>query len=324
MDKLLTIVVPTYNMERYLNRCLDSLLLTEKSLFSLLQVIIVNDGSKDNSLQIALDYKKSYPNVFEVVDKSNGNYGSCINIGIKLAAGKYFRILDADDWFDSEQLALFLKKIDFKENIDILFTNYTVQSNKKQFVCSENVEYEKKYAINDFDFASTHNQLMFRMHSMTFQTELLRKCNLTLQEGISYTDTEYCFYPFCAANNMMFFNVNLYQYFIGREGQTVSKDSVIKNFDHFYKVGKRMLYNYLQNKNLSVNKRNSLANFISNALYYIYCVAIIYKRGRSPEYINILKEIDNLVRKEETLNREIIKLTYKKIPFIKFWRYLSR
>ena len=110
MEKILTIVIPTYNMQDYLRRCLDSLIVPEEQM-QLLEVLVVNDGSKDNSSAIAHEYQDKYPGTFRVIDKENGNYGSCVNRGLKEATGKYIKILDADDWFDSEQLDLLIEKL---------------------------------------------------------------------------------------------------------------------------------------------------------------------------------------------------------------------
>ena len=100
MNKLFTIAVPAYNMELYLKRCLDSILLPK--LQNSLEVILINDGSKDNTLSIARHYEKQYPEMLKVIDKTNGGWGSAINCEIQEATGKYFKILDADDWFDSK------------------------------------------------------------------------------------------------------------------------------------------------------------------------------------------------------------------------------
>ena len=86
MQKLLTIVIPTYNMQDYLHRCLDSLVLYDGTLMEQLEVLVINDGSKDNSSAIAHEYEAKSPNTFLVIDKENGNYGSCINRGLKEAA----------------------------------------------------------------------------------------------------------------------------------------------------------------------------------------------------------------------------------------------
>lgn len=114
MNKLLTIAVPAYNMELYLKRCLDSILLPK--LQNSLEVILINDGSKDNTLSIARHYEKQYPEMLQVIDKTNGGWGSAINCAIQEAIGKYFKILDADDWFDSKALVDFVSLL---ENIDV-------------------------------------------------------------------------------------------------------------------------------------------------------------------------------------------------------------
>ena len=122
MEKILTIVIPTYNMQDYLRRCLDSLIVPEEQM-QLLEVLVVNDGSKDNSSAIAHEYQDKYPDTFRVIDKENGNYGSCVNRGLKEASGKYIKILDADDWFDKTILARyveFLKTL----NVDLVLTDY--------------------------------------------------------------------------------------------------------------------------------------------------------------------------------------------------------
>ena len=97
MDKILTVIIPTYNMEELLPRCLDSFLIKDKKLMQQVEVLVVNDGSKDNSSSIAHRYEKLYPHTFRVIDKENGNYGSCVNRGLQEATGKYVKVLDADD-----------------------------------------------------------------------------------------------------------------------------------------------------------------------------------------------------------------------------------
>lgn len=320
-EKMLTVVIPTYNMELYLDRCLTSLVMSDSDIFNALQVIIVNDGSKDKSLNIALKYVNKYPNVFEVVDKPNGNYGSCINKGLRMAKGKYFRILDADDWFDTNQLALFINAIaNLNEEIDVLITNYTIQGKSLQRFRMKNLQYGKKYLSDDLNFVTTQNVLMLRMHAMTFRTKLLIDCNLKLQEGISYTDAEYCYYPYVKSDSIIFFDINLYQYFVGREGQTVSKDSVKRNFGSFYKVGKRMLEDFVSGSYPKNGKNISLVNFISNSLFNIYCVYLVYLHQHIKEQTTMVNEIDSLVRKDADLNKTVLKFTYKKIPFVFLWR----
>ena len=113
MDKILTIIIPTYNMSEYLDTCLKSLIIES----NLLEFLIINDGSKDNSLDIAKKYEKKYPHIFRTIDKPNGNYGSCINRGLKEATGKYVKVLDADDKFNTDNL-MNLVEIAQETNVD--------------------------------------------------------------------------------------------------------------------------------------------------------------------------------------------------------------
>ena len=94
--KTLSVVVPVYNTENYIKRCLDFMLVDE--IIDDLEVILVNDGSKDNSIKIMRDYESRFPESVVVVDKENGGHGSTINAGLKIASGKYFRVIDSDDW----------------------------------------------------------------------------------------------------------------------------------------------------------------------------------------------------------------------------------
>ena len=98
MDKLLTIVIPSYNMEKYLDRCLSSLIVSDEKM-QCLEVLVINDGSKDRTSEIAHTYEERFPGTFRVVDKENGHYGSCVNRGLKEARGTFIKVLDADDYF---------------------------------------------------------------------------------------------------------------------------------------------------------------------------------------------------------------------------------
>lgn len=121
MEKILTIVIPTYNMENFLPKALTSLVV-EEELMNILEVIVVNDGSKDSSLDIAYAFQKQYPQTFHVINKENGNYGSCVNRGLLEAKGKYIKILDADDSFDNAVFSQYLEKIKTLD-VDVIFND---------------------------------------------------------------------------------------------------------------------------------------------------------------------------------------------------------
>ena len=238
MKKILTVVIPTYNMEKYLSNCLDSFIYDEKT--KDIEVLIVNDGSKDNSVKIAKEYEEQYPNIFKLIDKENGGHGSTINVGLKIATGKYFKVVDADDWVDTKQ---------FKQLIDLL-----KNSNADCISCNYNEVYELQNKIEEKDCCiretgkiydlSEVDDYKFIMHSMTFKTELIK--DVRLQEKCFYVDVEYNIYCYSKCKTIQYSNLNIYQYRLGRVGQSVSVQGFYKHRDNHRTVINNIInfYNY--------------------------------------------------------------------------------
>lgn len=150
MEKILTIVIPTYNMQDYLCRCLDSLIVPEEQMKQL-EVLVINDGSKDNSSAIAHEYQDKYPDTFRVIDKVNGNYGSCVNRGLKEAMGKYIKILDADDWFDTNTLESYLKYL-LLQNCDLVFNDCIKVNENGTEIGTFTIQHMKSNRIYNFPY----------------------------------------------------------------------------------------------------------------------------------------------------------------------------
>jgi len=225
MDKILTVIIPTYNMEDYLRYCLDSLLIKEN--FKQLEVLIINDGSKDSSSAIGHEYEQLYPEVFRVIDKENGNYGSCINRGLKEAKGKYVKILDADDSFHTkhfEAFVSFLVEID----ADLILSDFAVVNVNREV--KKIIHYcfgeEKLYDFKSI--CNTHTFKNMQMHAVTYRRENLLNFEYQQTEGISYTDQQWIFLPMMTVKSVACFNRFVYKYLIGREGQTVNSKDRLK------------------------------------------------------------------------------------------------
>lgn len=217
MEKILTIVIPTYNMQDYLRRCLDSLIVPEEQMKQQ-EVLVVNDGSKDNSSAIAHEYQDKYPGTFRVIDKENGNYGSCVNRGLKEATGKYIKILDADDWFDTDNFKLFIKKLN-EIDVDVVITNYTSyfpDETKETAFSFHKVEFPFEKA-----FCEKRQELeSIQMHAICYKKSCFDGLNYHQTEGISYTDQEWILLPWAHANTLYYIPLTVYQYNLSREGQT--------------------------------------------------------------------------------------------------------
>ena len=218
MDKILTIIIPTYNMENYLSYCLDSLLVKEN--MELVEVLVINDGSKDASSKIAHAYAGKYPQIFRVIDKENGNYGSCINRGLKEAQGKYVKILDADDSFDTDNFECFVAFLEGTD-ADLAVSDFSIvdeNRNIKRVVCHE----FPSGCIPLDKICTTRNFSHIQMHALTYRRDVLLKLSYKQTEGISYTDQEWVFTPMLGVKSICYFDKCVYRYLVGREGQTIN------------------------------------------------------------------------------------------------------
>lgn len=226
MQKLLTIVIPTYNMQEYLHRCLDSLIV-RPDLMDWLEVLVVNDGSKDNSSTIAHEYEAKYSQTIRVIDKENGNYGSCVNRGLAEARGMYIKILDADDWLDTKNFEVFLSFLE-SSDADLVISDFD-QVNE-----FGNVINHLSYCLDtsaDNSLAVIPRNKLFLMHAVAYKTDNVRNIGYHQTEGISYTDQEWIFMPMITVNKVAYFDQVVYKYLVGREGQTMDPSVIIKHFD---------------------------------------------------------------------------------------------
>lgn len=293
--KVLSLVVPTYNVEKYLERCLDSLVFDEK-IQKDIEIIIVNDGSKDNSLKIAKEYEKKYPESIIVIDKENGGHGSTINAGLKIAKGKYFRVIDSDDWVNIIDFSKFVKDLK-KMDEDIILNNYSrelLYSGKSIKFKYKNLEYNKHYDLDKFDYSLLKDDYFF-MATSTFKTEKLRKSKVILDEKTFYVDMEFILLPFLEMDSMIYLNYDIYRYFIGRPDQSINIQSYVRNRKHHEKVLLRLLEFY-KNIKRNVKKKEYIFKIISqmlNSHYIIYCKAKLHNKGELKEirkFNNLLKE----------------------------------
>ena len=247
MTKRLSIIVPTYNMEAYLARCVKSVLRTP-SLASV-EVIIVNDGSRDRSLRIARELADRYASTVRVIDKPNGNYGSTINAALPLAQGEYVKILDADDEFDGRRLAELLAVLQRLSGVDMVVTPYIDKGRRTErrvdySLYSRKVyDYEKVYEAERV-FADGAIRF-FAMHGVTYRTALLREMHYVQSEGISYTDQEWVFYPLFRVRTIAFADIPIYIYNTAREGQTMDAKVQIRQISQLVQLTEKMARYYI-------------------------------------------------------------------------------
>jgi glycosyltransferase involved in cell wall biosynthesis len=213
---ILTVLVPVYNTEAYLDKCLGSLVVSN-DLINLLEVLVVIDGSMDHSIEIARRYETNYPNTFRVIDKENGGHGSCCNVGVYEAKGKYIHFLDSDDWFDDNFSSYLLRLKD--ENSEVVFTKRIDERVfEKKTILHEfsGIEYEKSYTLESL----RNVEFAFSIHEVSYSVDLFRKYNVRFREKASYDDAILAVAGFLGVETIAFYNLTLYHYLIGRPGQS--------------------------------------------------------------------------------------------------------
>ena len=195
--KVLTIIIPSYNMEACLTRALRSLVMDDLGLIQALDVIIINDGSKDRTSEIAHEFEKDFPGIFRVVDKQNGHYGSCINTGLSMAKGQYIKILDADDWFDTSSLKQVVQELSgfvlAGKNVDLALTDFDQVSENGKILSSIRYSFPTGRVFGLDEVLA--NCSILSMHGMIYRTAMLHDMKYRQTEGMLYTDGEWVAIP---------------------------------------------------------------------------------------------------------------------------------
>lgn len=231
--KYITFTVPCYNSASYMKRCIDSLLVFK----DYVEILIIDDGSTDETPEIADEYACLYPDTVKAVHKANGGHGSGVNTGLSLAAGQYFKVVDSDDWLDAASLRKVLLRIMHWEKqgtyVDMIVSNYVydhLNENRQKSMSYKNVfKEERMLTWNDIGMFSPSQYLV--MHSLIFRTEVLKKSGVVLPEHTFYVDNIFAYRPLPYVESIYYINTDLYHYFIGRADQSVNEEILKQRID---------------------------------------------------------------------------------------------
>ncbi|WP_062310714.1 glycosyltransferase family 2 protein [Demequina rhizosphaerae] len=243
MHPTLTVVVPAYNAEGWLERCVDSLLVGASDV----EILIVDDGSTDGTAALADRYEADHPGVVRAIHKANGGHGSTINVGIDVARGRYLKVVDADDWVDADALRALLDTLRGfladGDPIDLVLSNFVYEKvgrRYKRAVRYRNVLPQgRTFGWDEVGRFRTGQYLM--MHSLVYRTELLRESGLRLPEHTFYVDNLYVYQPLLHVESMYYLDVDLYRYYIGRPDQSVNEAVMIRRIDQQLKVNRLLM-----------------------------------------------------------------------------------
>ncbi len=241
--KVLSIAIPCYNSEAYMKRAISTLLTGGDDV----EILIVDDGSKDKTAQIADAYAAKYPTIVKAIHQENGGHGEAVNAGLRNATGAYFKVVDSDDWVNTEAYAQILgvlrSMLAGQKNLDMLISNfvYEKQGAKRKRVISYRSALPQNRIFTWRDIRLFRTGQYILMHSVIYRTQLLRDCGLELPKHTFYVDNLFVYEPLPHVKTMYYMNVNFYRYFIGREDQSVNEQVMIKRIDQQILVNKLMM-----------------------------------------------------------------------------------
>ncbi len=306
--KLITFAVPCYNSESYMKKCINSLLKAGNKA----EIIIVDDGSTDKTAEIADNYAVEYPKIIRVIHQENGGHGEAVNTGLKNAEGKYFKVVDSDDWLDEEALHTVIEKLEeFEEkniNLDMFIANYVYE--KVSEGTSRRMTYKSILPVDEFfsweDIGKFSPPNYILMHSVIYKTEILRTSKLQLPKHTFYVDNIFVYQPLPYVKTMYYMDIDLYRYYIGRADQSVNEQNMIKRIDQQILVTKTMIQLYDLDKILEHNEKlgKYMLHYLSMMMAICFIFLTIDEKEESLEKIKELKSF--LKEKMPTLYNRII------------------
>lgn len=272
--KILTITVPCYNSQDYMASCLDSLVVGGDRV----EVIVINDGSKDNTGAIADEYAQRYPNIIRVIHQENGGHGEGINQGLLHATGTYFKVVDSDDKLSADFPAFLdtLEECEKQGGVDLMVTNYfyTHEDGKgDRSICYKNALPQGRI----FEWSETrkfHIHQVLSLHSCTFRTELMRNGWTMLPKHVSYEDNFMVAQCVCKTQRLRYMDINLYLYTIGREGQSVQHDIGMRKYPQHLGAAR----DCFTSCHLDDIKDPKLQRYLRHAFFMLFAIGCCFTR----------------------------------------------
>ena len=307
-EKLLTVAVPAYNAERFLEKALTSLCVEE--LLPYMEVLIIDDGSTDATADIAHRFTEHWPDSFFLIQKENGGHGSGINVALEKAHGKYFKVLDADDWFEKKNLTVFLEKI-AKTEADVVINSFETVDADNGNICMHELGIHAPEETVDMDrFMTLYSTIRdcCSFHGVTYKTELCRASGHRLTEGVYYDDQEYATVYFAGASSVLLLPFVLYCYRIGDVNQSVSAANQVRNFNHVLAILNSILNYWNENEPFPHSINNYFRQKTALLAASAYAIALIKNPDKNAGRAQA-KRVTELLQANRT---ELIAATAKK------------
>lgn len=287
MSTALSLIVPVYNMESYLRQCLESVL-TTSGLIGKYEVLIVNDGSTDTSLSIAREFEALFPQVFKVIDKPNGGYGSCFNVGISEATGRYVKMLDADDMFDRINFAAYINMLESCQ-CDIVL-NSVISLNAltgiKTYFDGESLR--QCCLVRSLDDLSSG----IFIHNLAVKKNILSECRCPT--GVLYSDSIIFLHAVSRSQSFFSTGLPLYLYRVNRQGQSVDLSVSLSHYTDYALILNHIFSVY---PNLLMTRLNFQLIFDNiEHLFYLFVLSSV-ACGAKVEFNEIRKGFRRFLRR---------------------------
>lgn len=281
--KTISFAIPCYNSAAYMDKCIESCLACGEDI----EVIIVDDGStKDETPQKADEWQRRYPDIVKVVHQENGGHGAAVNAGLAAAEALYFKVVDSDDWLDAdamaEVMAYLRRQIERRDATDLVVANYVYEKvfeDKRTAMRYRNVfPVGKEFGWRDIGHFSPSQYLL--MHSVIYRTELLKDMGLALPEHCFYVDNIFVYVPLPHVKSVCYLDVDMYRYFIGREGQSVNEDVMYRRIDQQLRIT-RIMIDSVDLPDAVAEKK--LEHYMENYLSMMMCICSTFLRMHKKE-----------------------------------------
>ena len=286
-QKLLSIAIPCYNSEAYMEKCIKSLLPGGERV----EILIVNDGSKDGTAEIAEHYAAKYPTIVKAIHQQNGGHGEAVNAGLRNATGKFFKVVDSDDWIDKGAYKKILEALEkYQDDIEMLISNFVYEKQgvkmKKVMKYTRYLPVDKVFTWDEITPFPLGKYLL--MHSVIYKTQMLKDCGVKLPKHTFYVDNIFVYHPLPSVKNMYYLNVNFYRYFIGREDQSVNEKIMIGRLDQQMRVNRRMAEIFSEVEISSKNLKKYMFDYLTIVTGVSSVLAI---KSGSEEHLQMKKQL---------------------------------
>lgn len=330
LSPVLSIIIPAYGVEKYVTTTIWSLL-NQKN-YRKIEILVINDGSKDNTLNVAKKIKKDLfdndTSILKIIDKENGGHGSVINRGLEEITGKYVKIVDGDDTLNSYNLSLLINILE-NEDVDVVLNDY-----KEDYIAKN-----EEVPINFYENVPTNKLLDFEtlcknkvlaywgplLPTATYNVNALKKRKFKITEKIFYDDMEWNYNSIMNIDSLKYFDLYIYNHFIGREGQSVTMDGLIRNYQMHRIMTINLINLYNNSKNIGKYKKRFLyKNYVLKMIKTHYMIVIDYFDKPNPfrEFEKELIKYPEFYNHKEVVNRKI-KIYRKTNGNIKYFEFLK-